>query len=108
MDRRSFVKTAALVPLMVGCGPLASLEDGSMGVERGKETRLAAGEEPRRPFTAPIAATVVPYLSAECADQPEKVVLRAVAEQAGMGTAAWELRFLGRERGQTIPGRVLM
>ncbi len=68
MDRRSFVKTAALVPLMAGCGPLASLEEGSVGVERGKETRLAAGEEPRRPFTVPIAATVVPYLPAEYAD----------------------------------------
>ncbi len=62
----------------------------------GKENALAAIDQPRRLFMVPVAATVVPYISAEYADQPEKVVLRAVAEQTGMETTAWELRLLGQ------------
>jgi DUF1680 family protein len=68
-------------------------------LDRGKEKVLAAGEQPRRPFRVPIAATVVAYVPAEYPDQPETVVLRAVAEQTGQATTAWELRFLGREQG---------
>jgi DUF1680 family protein len=64
-------------------------------LERGKESALAAEKQPKRPFTVPIAATVVPCSPAEYPDQPGTVVLRAVAEQSGMGTTGWELRFLG-------------
>jgi DUF1680 family protein len=64
-------------------------------LERGKEIALAAERQPKRPFTVPIAATVVPCSPAEYPDQPGTVVLRAVAEQSGMGTTGWELRFLG-------------
>jgi DUF1680 family protein len=68
-------------------------------LERGREKALAAGNQPRRPFCVPIAATAVPYIPAEYPDQPETVVLRPVAEQTGQATTAWELRFLGREQG---------
>jgi DUF1680 family protein len=68
-------------------------------LERGKERPLEGGKQPRRPFTVPIAATEVAWVPAEFPDQPGSVVLRAVAEQTGMGTTDWELRFLGRERG---------
>jgi DUF1680 family protein len=68
-------------------------------LERGKEKPLAAGKQPRRPFRVPIVATMVPYLPAEYPDQPEAVVLRAVAEQTGQATTAWELKFLGRLQG---------
>jgi len=68
-------------------------------LERGKEKALATEKQPKRPFTVPIAATLVPCFPAEYPEQPETVVLRAVAEQTGMGTTGWELRFLGRENG---------
>jgi DUF1680 family protein len=56
-------------------------------------------EQPMRPFTVPIAARVFRYLPAEFPVQPGTVVLRALAEQAGQPTTAWELRFLTEERG---------
>jgi len=65
-------------------------------LERGRESALAAEKQPKRPFTVPIAATVARCIPAEYPDQPETVVLRAVAEQTGMGTTGWELRFLGK------------
>jgi DUF1680 family protein len=68
-------------------------------LERGKESALAEGRQPKRPFTAPIAATVVPCIPAEYPDQPGSVVLRAIAEQTGMPTTGWELRFLGSGKG---------
>jgi hypothetical protein len=68
-------------------------------LERGKESALAEGKQPKRPFTAPVAATVVPCVPAEFPDQPGSVVLRAIAEQTGQPTTGWELRFLGRMQG---------
>ncbi len=59
--------------------------------------RLPTAKQPTGPFTVPIAATVVGYISAEFQDQPGTVVLRAVAEQTGQATTAWELRFLTRK-----------
>jgi hypothetical protein len=47
----------------------------------------------------PIAATEIGYIPAEYPDQPGKVKLRAVSEQSGQATTAWELRFLTREQG---------
>jgi DUF1680 family protein len=60
---------------------------------------LSTTMQPARPFTVPIAATVVGYISAEFHDQPGTAVLRAVAEQTGQATTAWELRFLTQEQG---------
>ena len=68
-------------------------------LERGQEASLGAAPQPGRPFTVPIAATVVPFIPAEYPDQPQKVALRAIAEQTGMGTTAWDLRFLGSKQG---------
>ena len=65
-------------------------------LDRGKERPLAPTRQSRRPFQVPIAATVVPCLPAEFPDQPQSVLLRAMAEQTGQPTTAWELRFLGR------------
>ncbi len=68
-------------------------------LERGQEASLGGTPQPGRPFTVPIAATVVPFLPAEYPNQPQKVVLRAIAEQTGISTTAWELRFLGAKQG---------
>ncbi len=68
-------------------------------LERGKEKPLAAAKLPKGPFRVAIAATVVPCLPAEYPDQPQSVVLRALAEQTAQPTTAWELKFLGRETG---------
>ena len=68
-------------------------------LERGKEKPLPATSQPRRPFRAPNAATVFPCIPAEYPDQAGTVVLRAIAEQTGMETTGWELRFLGRVQG---------
>jgi DUF1680 family protein len=65
----------------------------------GKESPLPAGKLPARRFSVPIAATVIPVIPAEYPDQPSTVVLRAVAEQAGMATTSWELRFLTKGNG---------
>jgi DUF1680 family protein len=65
---------------------------------QGKEEALAAARQPARRFTVPIAAAEVPFVPAEYADQPEKVVLRAIAEQTGQPPTAWELRFLTYEK----------
>jgi DUF1680 family protein len=65
----------------------------------GSEQGLPAAKQPARPFTVPIAATEIGYIPAEYPDQPGKVKLRAVSEQSGQATTAWELRFLTREQG---------
>ena len=65
----------------------------------GKESALAIGKQPARQFSVPIAATVIPAIHAEYPDQPSKVLLRAVAEQTGMPTTSWELRFLTKKEG---------
>ena len=49
---------------------------------------------PNRPFTVPIAAKTIRYTPAEFPNQKLTVTLRAVAEQTGMPTTAWEMRFL--------------
>jgi DUF1680 family protein len=67
-------------------------------LELGKEKPLPAESQPGRPFRVPMAATVVPCIPAEYPDQPGSVILRAIAEQTGQATTAWEVRFLGRER----------
>jgi len=61
-------------------------------LRQGREA--ATQSQPARPFTVPIAATVIPCLPAEFPDQPGTVTLRAIAEQAGLPTTSWELRFL--------------
>ncbi|MGD0631238.1 MAG: beta-L-arabinofuranosidase domain-containing protein [Terracidiphilus sp.] len=68
-------------------------------LERGKEKPLAAAKLPKGPFRVAVAATVVPSLPAEYPDQPQSVVLRALAEQTAQPTTAWELKFLGRATG---------
>jgi DUF1680 family protein len=68
-------------------------------LERGKEKPLPAAGQAGRPFGAPMAATVVPCILAEYPDQPGAVVLRPVAEQTGLPTTGWELRFLGSAKG---------
>ncbi len=49
---------------------------------------------PNRSFTVPIAAKTIRYTPAEFPNQKLTVTLRAVAEQTGMPTTAWEMRFL--------------
>lgn len=49
---------------------------------------------PNRAFTVPIAARTIRYTPAEFPDQKLRVTLRAVAEQTGIPTTAWEIRFL--------------
>jgi DUF1680 family protein len=68
-------------------------------LDRGKEKPLAAARQPKRAFCVPVAATVAPYLPAEYPDQAETVLLRAVGEQTGLPTTAWELRFLDSGNG---------
>ncbi len=65
----------------------------------GKESPLPAGKLTARRFSVPIAATVILVIPAEYPDQPSTVVLRAVAEQAGIATTSWELRFLTKGNG---------
>jgi DUF1680 family protein len=65
----------------------------------GGARELPEREQPVRPFTVPIAARAFRYAAAEYPVQPGTVVLRAIAEQAGQPTTAWELRFLTEERG---------
>jgi DUF1680 family protein len=52
---------------------------------------------PNRSFTVPIAARTIRYTPAEFPDQKLTVTLRAVAEQTGIPTTAWEIRFLTEE-----------
>ena len=58
---------------------------------------LAAAMPPTRPFTVPVAAAVFHYTAAEFHDQPATVTLRAIAEQTGLPTTSWELRFLSED-----------
>ena len=59
---------------------------------------LGEGTAPREAtansFAVPIAAAEFLAMQAEFPDQPLKVKLRAIAEQTGEPTTAWELRFL--------------
>jgi DUF1680 family protein len=48
---------------------------------------------PGRPFTVPIAARTFAYTPAEFPGQQGAVTLRAVGEQTGEPSTAWELRF---------------
>lgn len=68
-------------------------------LELGKERALTAGVQPRRAFVVPVAATEVACVPAEYPDQPGRVVLRAIAEQSGLETTGWELRFLSINKG---------
>ncbi len=63
-------------------------------LQAGKERGLAAEPKPSRSFRVPIAAITVPYAPAEYPHQPGSVTLRAIAEQSGQDTTAWEMRFL--------------
>lgn len=64
------------------------------------DNRLAAAKDqtaavhPNRPFRVPVAARTFPFTPAEFPDQQGTVTLRAVAEQTGEPTTAWQLRFL--------------
>ena len=49
-------------------------------------------------FSIPVAATEMTYTQAEYPDQPGTVHLRPIAEQTGLPTTSWELRFLGQKR----------
>ncbi|MBS1801974.1 MAG: glycoside hydrolase family 127 protein [Acidobacteria bacterium] len=46
------------------------------------------------PYSIPIAGVKVEYAQAEYPDQPGSVHLRPVAEQTGLPTTSWEVRFL--------------
>ena len=67
-------------------------------LERGRETAISSGTQPKRLFLVPIAATQVASIPAEYPDQPGRIVLRAIAEQTGLETTGWELRFLGLKK----------
>lgn len=69
------------------------------------ENRLIAsarpvGERSADPsvFSVPIAAMDMTYTQAEYPDQPGTVHLRPIAEQTGLPTTSWEIRFLGEKR----------
>ena len=71
----------------------------------GMERSLPSNQQPSRAFTVPIAAVTVPCTFAEYPDQPGSVLLRAIAEQAGQSTTAWELRFLRRQEADRLGAR---
>jgi DUF1680 family protein len=50
-------------------------------------------------FSIPIAASEMRYTQAEYPVQPAKVALRPIAEQTGLPTTPWEVRFLVRKQG---------
>ncbi len=58
-----------------------------------------AAAHPNRPFTVPVAARSFPFTPAEFPNQQATVTLRAVAEQTGEPTTAWQLRFLTEDAG---------
>ncbi len=64
------------------------------------DNKLAAAKaqpvatHPSRRFAVPVAARSFPYTPAEFPGQQGTVTLRAVAEQTGEPTTAWQLRFL--------------
>jgi len=60
---------------------------------KGSERPMAAAKDAQRSFAVPVAATAADSVHAEFPDQPGTVVLRAIAEQTGLPTTAWELRF---------------
>jgi DUF1680 family protein len=66
---------------------------------QGNAEVLPSSKQAVRQFGVPIAATVVQYVPAEFPDQPATVALRAIAEQTGQTTTAWELRFLTQKNG---------
>jgi hypothetical protein len=53
----------------------------------------SSAEQPVRPFAVPVAETTFRYVPAEFPDQTATVRLRAIAEQSGESTTAWEIRF---------------
>jgi DUF1680 family protein len=57
------------------------------------EQSSSAAKQPVRPFAVPVAAKTFRYAPAEFPDQAATVRLRAIAEQSGQSTTAWELRF---------------
>ncbi|MGA8087117.1 MAG: beta-L-arabinofuranosidase domain-containing protein [Terracidiphilus sp.] len=57
------------------------------------EKSSSPADQPVRPFAVPIAAKTFRYAPAEFPDQTSTVRLRAIAEQSGQSTTAWELRF---------------
>jgi len=57
-----------------------------------KENRAAA-------FSVPIAASEMKYTQAEYPVQPATVALRPIAEQTGLPTTSWEVRFLTQKQG---------
>jgi len=50
-------------------------------------------------FSVPIAASEMKYFQAEYPVQPATVALRPIAEQTGLPTTSWEVRFLTRKQG---------
>jgi len=51
------------------------------------------------PFSIPIAVSEMRYTQAEYPVQPATVALRPIAEQTGLPTTSWEVRFLTRAKG---------
>jgi DUF1680 family protein len=49
-------------------------------------------------FSVPIAASEMKYIQAEYPVQPASVALRPIAEQTGLPTTSWEVRFLTRKQ----------
>jgi DUF1680 family protein len=50
-------------------------------------------------FSIPIAASEMRYVQAEYPVQPATVALRPIAEQTGLPTTSWEVRFLTKKQG---------
>ena len=80
-------------------------QDPSYFNELTADNRLVAAAEPvvgtstaSSPFSVPVAATAMTYTQAEYPDQPGTVHLRPIAEQTGLPTTSWELRFLSAKR----------
>jgi DUF1680 family protein len=61
------------------------------------------GKNASRMFGVPIAASIIRYKPAEFPERQETVTLRAVAEQTGQLSTAWEMRFL--ETSEPTPGK---
>ena len=68
--------------------------DNRLIVAAGTATGTSA---PYTAFSGPVAATEMSYTQAEYPDQPGTVHLRPIAEQTGLPTTSWEVRFLRGE-----------
>jgi hypothetical protein len=64
-----------------------------------KAEQVIGKKETASPFSIPIAASVMRYTQAEFPVQPATVSLRPIAEQTGLPTTSWEVRFLSRAQG---------